>query len=100
MSEPLDLEAAENLARAVEDPAAYWEERCAKAETAYRDVWQWWQEASDEVERLRGELARRDVWPHYTSTYCIHSHHEACRRTCKICEDPCLCECHTEAAGG
>jgi cell division protein FtsB len=55
LSEPVDLEAAENLARAIEDPARYWEERCASAETAYRDVWRWWQKANGEVERLRAE---------------------------------------------
>jgi hypothetical protein len=57
---PEDSAAAANLARAIEDPAAYWEERCAKAESAYRDVWRWWHEAISEVKRLRAELARRD----------------------------------------
>lgn len=32
--------------------------------------------------------------PHYTSTYCIHDHHDQCRLTCKICADPCKCHCH------
>jgi transcriptional regulator with XRE-family HTH domain len=31
---------------------------------------------------------------HYVSTYCIHGDHDACRRTCKTCDDPCRCECH------
>lgn len=31
----------------------------------------------------------------YISTYCQHDKHEDCRLTCKICESPCLCPCHT-----
>jgi hypothetical protein len=50
-------------------------------------------------DEARAQLARRDVWPHYTSTYCIHDLHEACRRTCKICEHPCLCDCHADSSG-
>ena len=33
-------------------------------------------------------------FPHYFSTYCMHRHHESCRRTCKICEAECRCPCH------
>lgn len=32
----------------------------------------------------------------YLSTYCIHGNHEACRLTCKTCEQPCVCGCHEE----
>ena len=31
---------------------------------------------------------------HYVSTYCIHAEHADCRRTCKLCQAPCLCSCH------
>jgi hypothetical protein len=34
------------------------------------------------------------LWPHYTSTYCIHELHDACRLTCKTCGAPCRCDCH------
>jgi hypothetical protein len=45
--------------------------------------------------RIRKLEAQNDeLWPHYTSTYCIHAHHEDCRETCKVCEGPCLCNCH------
>lgn len=37
-------------------------------------------------------------YQHYYSTYCIHSDHEHCRKTCKTCKAPCLCECHKEPA--
>ena len=30
----------------------------------------------------------------YLSTYCVHGNHEACRLTCKTCEQPCVCGCH------
>jgi hypothetical protein len=43
-------------------------------------------------EVIAAQLA--ELWPHYTSTYCIHAHHEDCRETCKVCDEPCLCECH------
>jgi hypothetical protein len=38
-------------------------------------------------------------WPHYTSTYCQHGAHDACRLVCKTCEAPCRCACHKEALG-
>jgi hypothetical protein len=84
MSEPLDL-----------DLSSIWHHYAILSDVESRFICR----LIDEVERLRAELARRDeqiarLWPHYTSTYCIHAHHEACRRTCKICEDPCLCDCH------
>jgi hypothetical protein len=34
------------------------------------------------------------AWPHYFSTYCIHDRHADCRKTCKVCAAPCLCDCH------
>ena len=30
----------------------------------------------------------------YVSTYCQHGLHHHCRLMCKICDDPCRCECH------
>ena len=30
----------------------------------------------------------------YLSTACLHEAHELCRRACKWCGEPCLCECH------
>jgi hypothetical protein len=35
----------------------------------------------------------------YTSTACQHSLHSRCRRTCKFCETPCRCPCHTTVKG-
>ena len=35
-------------------------------------------------------------WPHYTSTYCQHEAHDACRLVCKTCEAPCRCACHKD----
>ncbi len=32
---------------------------------------------------------------HYLSTYCLHGNHAACRLTCKICDAPCRCVCHS-----
>lgn len=29
----------------------------------------------------------------YTSTYCLHGQHGACRRVCKSCPAPCECDC-------
>lgn len=31
----------------------------------------------------------------YLSTACYHGKHTSCRLTCKYCEAPCICECHT-----
>lgn len=31
----------------------------------------------------------------YLSTACFHELHEACRKRCKFCENPCRCPCHT-----
>jgi hypothetical protein len=33
----------------------------------------------------------------YFSTYCFHKECNDCRLACKICESPCICECHKEA---
>ena len=30
----------------------------------------------------------------YRSTACLHNWHEACRKYCKWCEEPCRCDCH------
>lgn len=32
---------------------------------------------------------------HYLSTACTHGLHVRCRMTCKFCEAPCRCQCHT-----
>jgi hypothetical protein len=39
-------------------------------------------------------LAQCGWHPHYTSTYCIHGEHAACRMTCKTCDAACRCDCH------
>lgn len=35
---------------------------------------------------------------HYFSTYCIHGDCGSCRLTCKTCNAPCRCSCHTPEA--
>lgn len=36
--------------------------------------------------------------PHeYRSTACLHEKHDACRKACKFCEQPCDCDCHVDA---
>jgi hypothetical protein len=32
----------------------------------------------------------------YLSTACLHELHGRCRRTCKFCDTPCWCDCHTK----
>lgn len=32
----------------------------------------------------------------YLSTACHHDRHDRCRLTCKFCDVPCSCSCHTE----
>lgn len=44
------------------------------------------------------EAQTADFLPHYFSDYCFHGDHHRCRPTCKVCDAPCLCECH--ATGG
>jgi hypothetical protein len=34
------------------------------------------------------------LYPHYTSTYCIHRDCVDCRLTCKTCNALCQCRCH------
>jgi hypothetical protein len=31
----------------------------------------------------------------YLSTACYHREHVRCRLTCKFCETPCICDCHS-----
>ena len=32
----------------------------------------------------------------YLSTACLHELHGRCRLTCKFCQIPCRCPCHTD----
>lgn len=34
----------------------------------------------------------------YQSTACTHGLHDRCRKTCKFCSAPCMCECHRKPA--
>jgi hypothetical protein len=33
----------------------------------------------------------------YLSTACAHNEHGNCRKTCKYCEQDCICHCHVGA---
>lgn len=46
------------------------------------------------LDRLQEELDEYE--DHYTSTACWHELHNQCRKTCKFCEKPCLCDCHED----
>ena len=52
------------------------------------------------LRRTEGGLARSSgetftILGHYTSTYCVHGDHAACRRTCKHrLHEQCRCHCH------
>lgn len=49
-------------------------------------------------EELRLTLLHRnpDGTHGYTSTYCVHGDHDACRLTCKTCVSPCACPKHQD----
>jgi hypothetical protein len=32
----------------------------------------------------------------YTSTACLHGHHDQCRQACKFCQSTCRCSCHLD----
>lgn len=54
---------AQRLLEAVDNPAAYWEERCARAESALVDIESWATvRPAPRRERLRQIRARIDAW--------------------------------------
>lgn len=59
--------------------------------------WGRWSDWSDSYYYVHEVPSVEVVYPHYTSTYCIHEQHDQCRLTCKTCERECLCACHGEA---
>lgn len=57
-----------------------------------------WRAVGDDLRSVMGtpKAAPPRLHPHYLSTYCHHWEHSRCRRTCKVCERPCVCPCHQD----
>lgn len=52
------------------------------------------------LRRLNRRLTRIAAWlGHYTSLDCLHSEHDDCGLTCRLCNAPCQCRCHAARIG-
>jgi hypothetical protein len=49
----------------------------------------------DASDNIRLDMITADMHL-YWSTHCRHRNHTDCKGRCKICESPCLCDCHRD----